>query len=123
MFGLQVGSPSSLEFHLLVIHFFYRSPRFPRQYQAIHAQFLSALIQSIHQVLRRTSTSLLDFPCPDGNDLIQLQCIRQIIIFRQIVRSTRCLRIRLNIGMEPAFKRLGLCFLLVFLIHFSWKWS
>jgi hypothetical protein len=123
MFDLQVGSPSSLEFHLLVIHLFYRSPRFPRQYQPIHAQSLSALIQSIHQVLRRPSTSLFDFLCPDGNDLIQLQCIRQIIIFRQLVRSTCCLHIRLNIGMEPAFKRLGPCFLLVFLKHFFWKWS
>jgi hypothetical protein len=125
MFDLQVGSPSSLEFHLLVIHLCYRSPRFPRQYQPIHAQFLSALIQSTHQVLRRPSTSSLDFHCPDGNDLIQLQCIRQIIIFRQLVRSTHCLHIRLNIhiGMEPAFKCLGPCSLLVFLKHFSWKWS
>ncbi len=85
-----------------------------------HCLYSSALIQSIHWVLR---TSSLDFPCPDGNDLIQLQCIRQIIIFRQLVRSTRCLRVRRNVGMEPAFKRLGPCFLLVFLIHFSWKWT
>ncbi len=86
-----------------------------------HCWYSSALIQSIHWVLRTTS---LDFQCPVRNDLIQLQCIRQIIIFRQLVRSsTCCLRVRRSVGMEPAFKRLGPCFLLVFLIHFSWKWS
>jgi hypothetical protein len=45
--------------------------------------YSSALIQSIRQVLR---TSSLDFQCPVGNDLIQLECKRQLIIFQQLVR-------------------------------------
>jgi hypothetical protein len=60
-----------------------------------HCLYSSALIQSIRQVLRTTS---LDFQCPVRNDLIKLQCIRPIIIFRQLVRYPRCLRVRRNVG-------------------------